>query len=181
MNTLYQKHDRKIYLEIQVKKNWTIIRPYITFSENRLQLGVLEKEEWLYRALKGRTIVFSKDIASKLTTLTYGYDVAKGIVAILRKEEALEQTFQITVKESHKWGKIVQTYLSTLEKHLGYKPRCKLLALNSFLEVRPFVYQIKYDRLYNREFDNAAISKFIPIDEFRPTINGVIECLNDFN
>jgi hypothetical protein len=36
------------------RKNWTIIRPYITYSENRLQLGILEKEEWLYRALQGR-------------------------------------------------------------------------------------------------------------------------------
>ena len=39
------------------KNNWTIIRPYITYSEKRLQLGVLEKEYWLYRALHGRTIV----------------------------------------------------------------------------------------------------------------------------
>ena len=29
------------------KKNWTIIRPYITFNDNRLQLGTLEKEMWL--------------------------------------------------------------------------------------------------------------------------------------
>ena len=33
--------------------NWTIIRPYITYDENRLQLGVMEKEGWLYRAMKG--------------------------------------------------------------------------------------------------------------------------------
>lgn len=31
-------------------KNWTIIRPYITYSEQRLQLGTFEKEDWLYRA-----------------------------------------------------------------------------------------------------------------------------------
>ena len=31
------------------KNNWTVIRPYITYSEIRLQLGVLEKELWLYR------------------------------------------------------------------------------------------------------------------------------------
>ena len=30
-----------------VSKNYTIIRPYITYDKNRLQLGVLEKEEWL--------------------------------------------------------------------------------------------------------------------------------------
>ena len=51
------------------KSNWTIIRPYITYSEYRMQLGVLEKDDWLYRALHGRTIIFSKDIASRYTIL----------------------------------------------------------------------------------------------------------------
>ena len=40
--------------------NWTIISPYITFSETRLQLGVLEKEDWLWRAINGYSIVFQK-------------------------------------------------------------------------------------------------------------------------
>lgn len=47
------------------KTNWVIVRPYITYSEIRLQLGVLEKEQWLYRAMNGRKIVFPKDIAEK--------------------------------------------------------------------------------------------------------------------
>ena len=56
------------------RENWTVIRPSITFSEDRLQLGALEKEAWLFRALHGRSIVFSDDIADKLTTMTYGRD-----------------------------------------------------------------------------------------------------------
>ena len=44
------------------KKNFTIIRPSITYNTHRLQLGVLEKENWLYRALQGRGIVFSEDL-----------------------------------------------------------------------------------------------------------------------
>ena len=43
-------------------KNWTIVRPYITFSDIRLQLGVYEKEQWLYRALQGRAIVSRKTL-----------------------------------------------------------------------------------------------------------------------
>lgn len=34
--------------------NFTIIRPYITYYNNRLQLGVFEKEIWLQRALDGK-------------------------------------------------------------------------------------------------------------------------------
>ncbi len=33
------------------RTNWTIIRPYITYNSNRIQLGVYEKENWLRRAL----------------------------------------------------------------------------------------------------------------------------------
>ena len=65
------------------KKNWTIIRPYITYSENRLQLGVFEKEIWLFAALNCGALVFSKDVAQHRTTLTYGFDVARGIAAII--------------------------------------------------------------------------------------------------
>lgn len=51
-------------------KNWTIVRPYITYSDERLQLGFFEKELWLYRAIKGKTIIFPSDIYEKTTTLT---------------------------------------------------------------------------------------------------------------
>lgn len=82
--------------------NYTIIRPYITFSEIRLQLGVYEKENWLYRALQGRTIVFSKDIADKYTTLTYGLNVAEGIASLIGQSDAYSEAFHITANESHR-------------------------------------------------------------------------------
>ncbi|HOG19853.1 MAG TPA: NAD-dependent epimerase/dehydratase family protein [Salinivirgaceae bacterium] len=105
------------------KANWTIIRPYITFSSHRLQLGVLEKEDWLYRALKGKTIVFSEDINSKLTTLTFGIDVAKSISALIGEEETYGETFHITTEEHTKWSEILDLYLDILENHLGYRPK----------------------------------------------------------
>ncbi|MDD4157779.1 MAG: epimerase, partial [Candidatus Cloacimonetes bacterium] len=49
-------------LKISNFNNWTIIRPYITYSKNRLQLGVFEKEDWLFRALNGKTIILSNEI-----------------------------------------------------------------------------------------------------------------------
>lgn len=75
------------------KKNFTIIRPSITYNSHRLQLGVLEKEHWLYRAMHGRTIVFSKDIADKLTAMTTGYDVALAMSNVIGEETALGEVF----------------------------------------------------------------------------------------
>ncbi|WP_198929145.1 NAD-dependent epimerase/dehydratase family protein [Marinobacter sp. X15-166B] len=104
-------------------KNWTVVRPYITYSEERLQLGVMEKEGWLYRALRGRTIVFSEDIASKLTTLTYGLDVAGAMAAVIGAPKALGQAYHITQQDALSWRDVLNIYLEVLEKKLGLPPR----------------------------------------------------------
>lgn len=161
-------------------KNWTIIRPYITYSENRLQLGVLEKEEWLYRALQGRTIVFSNDINSRKTTLTYGLDVSYGINSIIGIAAALGETFHITKKDSNTWDDILTIYLEILEKHLGYKPKVLFQDLEHFLEIKPSKYQIIYDRLFNRSFDSSKINQYLDIDRFVTVDIGVKNCLEKF-
>jgi len=161
-------------------KNWTIIRPYITYSENRLQLGVLEKEEWLYRALHGRTIVFSSDIFSRITTLTYGMDVSKGIMAVIGNSNTLGDTFHITTEEFVSWKGLLTIYLEVLEKHLGHKPKVLLLNLKQFNKYYPAKYQIKYDRLFNRQFDNSKISQYINKNSFTPIEKGLKSCLEKF-
>jgi len=162
------------------KINWTIIRPYITYSEKRMQLGVLEKEEWLYRALHGRTIVFCSDINSKETTMTYGLDVAKGIMALIGDSSALGESFHITVPDSVPWSKVLSIYLNVLEKHLGKRPRVLFQDLESFIEHKPSRYQIYYDRLFNRKFDNTKISKHIDVKRFEPVNEGLTRCLERF-
>jgi nucleoside-diphosphate-sugar epimerase len=162
------------------RTNWTIIRPYITYSESRLQLGVLEKEEWLYRALHGRTIVFSGDISSRTTTLTYGLDVAKGIMALIGNSMALGETFHITTEESHRWEAILGIYSEVLEKHLGHKPKVLLQNLEKFTECHPAKYQIVYDRLFNRQFDSSKIAQYMNTDSFTPSEEGLRSCLEKF-
>lgn len=162
------------------KNNWTIIRPYITYSSNRLQLGTLEKEDWLYRALKGRSIVFSEDINSKLTTMTFGLDVAKGIKAIIGNSDALSEVFHITSQTSLLWSEVLNIYLNVLENYLGYRPKVILDNLESFQIYHPANYQIKYDRMFNREFDNAKIARYVKVDEFTTTDEGLTKSLEEF-
>ena len=162
------------------RNNYTIIRPYITYSEIRLQLGVMEKEEWLWRALKGRTIVFSRDIADKYTTLTYGYNVAEGIVSIIGKQEALGEAFHITSNKSYKWSELLDIYLEVLEQELGYRP--KLLFTDECLNLHNVnaQWQVRVDRHFNRIFDNRKIGKFINVDDFLPAKEGLAFCLRKF-
>lgn len=159
--------------------NWTIVRPYVTFSEQRLQLSALEKEYWLYRAVHGRTIVFSKELAEKTTTLTYGQDVARGIASLIGKEKSQGKVYHITISETHKWSEILNTYLDAFERKTGFRP--KVLLTDKW---EPFhggnKSQVKYDRLYNRMFDNTKINEYIDTNTFKPTLQSLTVCLSEF-
>lgn len=139
------------------KNNWTIIRPYITYSNERMQLGVFEKEEWLYRALKGKPIVFTSDIATKSTTLTSGKDVAKAMACLIGNKKAYGEIYHITGNQSMTWADILKIYSSAIEKVTGKRP--EICMLFNAVDTRAIgsLAQLKYDRLYNRVFDNSKI------------------------
>ena len=139
--------------------NFTVIRPYITYYNNRLQLGIYEKETWLQRALDGKKIVFSKNIASKLTTLTYGYDVSLRIADLVGNEKALGQFYHITTEESIKWQDVLNCYLDALEEQLGKRPEVCMIDQCDPLFEKLSHYQIHCDREYDRIFSNHKIQK----------------------
>ncbi|MEE0779396.1 MAG: NAD-dependent epimerase/dehydratase family protein [Massilimicrobiota sp.] len=162
--------------------NYTILRPYITYNDNRLQLGILEKEYWLDRALNNKTIVFSKDISQYYTTLTYGYDVAYLMSKLILNDNALGEIFHITCSEHIKWEEILNIYLDELKKHKIY-PKVKILDDSSIVDKRLGKhYQVYYDRLYNRIFDNTKILKATECEnyEFKSIDQGLRMSLDSF-
>lgn len=161
-------------------KNYTIIRPSITYNTHRLQLGVFEKEAWLYRVLHGRSIVFSEDIADKLTTMTLGDDVAKGIASIVGQDSAKGEAFHITYPSSLLWSDVLHVYRQVLEKYLGREVNVVMTkkCTNLFFPAR--IYQVIYCRYFNRTFDNSKIGQYCDVSKFTAPERGLAECLNHF-
>lgn len=167
-------------LENDGRKNYTIIRPSITYNTYRLQLGVMEKEAWLYRAMKGRSIVFSEDMKDKLTTMTFGDDVAKGLASVIGKNNALGEVFHITNDTSLTWGEVLMIYKKSLEKAFGHSISIfwTKTTTNSYFKYQQ--YQIKYCRYYNRTFDNSKIRPFIDVSLFTNPEEGLTSSLDAF-
>ena len=161
-------------------KNWTIVRPSLTYAENRLQLGVYEKENWLYRALHGRSIVFSKDLMDRYYTLSYGKDVAEGIAQLVGKKEAIGETFHIVIQDSFQWKDILDVYLDTLEKRTGKRPKVVLTEKCTNLEIPTAKYQVLYGRYFNRHFDNSKIRSIVDTSRWIVPQEGLAKCLNSF-
>lgn len=159
------------------RNNWTIIRPYITYSNVRFQLGVYEKEDWLYRVLHGRSIVFSKDILDKITSVTYGGDVSLGIASVVGNESAYGEAFHITCEEPIKWEGVLDIYTEVLSK-TGYN--MKVLFADNASDIVNQAEKVRYDRLYNRVFDNSKIGRYLDNSKFKNPKEGLNMCLNDF-
>nr|WP_319393496.1 NAD-dependent epimerase/dehydratase family protein [uncultured Desulfobacter sp.] len=164
------------------KKNYTIVRPCITFGDERLQLGVLEKEEWLYRALKGRTIVFCKDIADRMTTMTTGYDMSLLVLNIIGNPNAIGEVIHFTSPYHRTWSEIYSIYEETLIRIFNIQPKMKMVSLYDFLHCRSnyLKYQVMYDRVYDRDYNTEKESRYADIGKFTTPEEGIKISLSNF-
>lgn len=163
-------------------KNWTIFRPYITYNVERLQLGGLEKDTWLRRALEERSIPLTKDIAECQTTLTYGGDVASAIAALIGNGRAVGQIFNLTGTEHMAWADVLNIYLDVMEKETGTRPKIYEPENSKELYERAGnKHQIIYDRLYDRIFDNSKLMKATEEKlKFCSMREGLTKCITKF-
>ncbi len=161
-------------------KGWTIVRPYLTYSEQRLQLGFFEQGAWLMRAIKGKSIVFSEDLASKYTTLTYGKDVARAIVLLIGNERAIGETFNITYGKSILWSDVLSIYLSELTNITGRRTNLKMIPKAPIEEWPTEKWTYKYDRILNRRFSNAKLLSILDGFEFTELEEGLRHCIGAF-
>lgn len=155
--------------------NWTIIRPYMSYSPNRLDLGYYAKELWLYRVLKGRTILFTEDVAKSLTTLTHGMDVARGIASLIGVSDSIGEVYHITQEKAYLWRDILAVYKEALET---WDIKVKVKMMPKALIADEYIYC--YDRIYDRSFDNSKIKHYLSTDDFVDALDGIKQSVEQF-
>lgn len=133
--------------------NWTVVRPAVTYDGGcgRLQLGVFESDEWLWRATNGVAVPLPREMLVKQTTMSYGRDVAKMIARLVGNPAALGEAFTVSGSDHMTWGEVAKAYASVLPLEVF---GC---SLPDFERVRGSVYQIRYDRMFDRVVDNSKV------------------------
>ena len=163
-------------------RNWSIIRPYITYNEERLQLSMYEKGVWLRRALSGKSIVFSEELANKKTTLTSGTDVAKIITNMIQHEVGFGEAFNVVGNDSISWTECLNIYLDIIETETGKRPGVVWTQDTVSLgRIIGNIYKLRFDRLSNRVFDNSKVVESCNGEiEFETIKHGLERCLKLF-
>lgn len=145
------------YLLTSEYRNWTAIRPAITYSSRRFQLVTLEMPNTVGRAFFGKKVVLPLEAKDKQATMTWAGDVAKMIAGILFNPRAMREIYTVSTAEHRTWGEIAEYYreLCGLE--------CVWVTNEEFLEAigrkgNPAAHwQLHYDRLFDRVIDNSKI------------------------
>lgn len=164
------------------KKNFTIVRPSLTYNNNRLQFAISEKEEWLYRAMHNRSVIFPKDMENVYTSMAYGGDVANAISYLVGNEKAYGEIIQIASEDALTWSEVLEVYQKAFEGVMGH--RMKIVSVPDSLEIAKKLdryYQIKYARAISRKFDCSKL-KLITDDKvkFISAQEGLSRCLGEF-
>ena len=132
-------------------KNYTIVRPSITYAGDRFQLGTMEANEFLVRALGGKTVIFPKEMLSRRAAMTWAGDVGKMIARLVLNEAAYGETYTAASAETQTWNSVLKTY----QKILGFP--VKYVPLSTYTRIVGRPWQIKYDRMLHRIVDNNKI------------------------
>jgi len=143
------------YLRSLPNRNWTIIRPVISFSHFRLDLITIGAGQ-LLRGLEGKKILAPEACRNNFAGLSWAGDCGKLIARLVCNPKAMGEDFIIGTGESRTWQEVADMYTEMLgcefvwvdtETYLenatgnGYMTRCSMF----------------FDRILDRTYDATKI------------------------
>ncbi len=158
------------------RSNWTIVRPAVTYSKERFQLGTLEAPDFVKRALAGKPIIFPKQMLSKKATMSWAGDVSKLISKLIFNEKAMKEPFTVSTAECHTWKEVMGYYREILGLQVV------IVDLAVYQDIIGGPYQIKYDRMLDRVIDNTKVLAVTGMkqEDFMPLKQGLQMELDNF-
>lgn len=152
-------------------KNWTIIRPSITFSTGRLQLTVLEAGSFMYRVLNNKKVLLPIGTKNVQATMSWAGDVGKLLARLVLNEKAYGEIYSACTSEHHTWEEIAEYYKELAGLDYEFIDDDEFLACVAREENRLGAsFQLRYDRMVNRVMDNSKVLEATGIkqEDFTP-------------
>ena len=144
------------FLRASEYKNWTIVRPMISFSHFRLDLVTLGAHLLLVRSRKNKKIILPEGARQQTAGLTWAGNSGRMIARLALSDKTFCQDYIIGTDENMTWQQAADIYTELLGSQFvwvdtqdyadcvhgdNYNSRCILL----------------HDRVYNRRVDNSKV------------------------
>lgn len=175
---LYKAREERL-LHASGRKNYTIIRPAITYSIGRYQLTTLEAPVLIPRIREGKTVLLPEEAMNVQATMSWAGDIATMISRLLLNPANFGETFTVSTAEHHSWETIAEYYRKLTGMKYVTIPKEEFLGVwgTGGLGNR---WQLCYDRLFERIMDNTKIlgATGMKQSELKPLYEGLELVLN---
>lgn len=134
-------------------KNWTVVRPVISFSERRFDLVTVSGREIIDAARSGKTVILPERAKNLTAGLDWAGNSGKLIANLLFKKECFGEAYTVSSAQNLSWGEVAEIYT----RLTGVKFRWT--DTEEYVSTGHGGYILVYDRLYDRKIDNSKIIK----------------------
>lgn len=186
-NTLWDYNIHKYEAEqalIELIKNsstyYTIVRPYITYNDARIPLGLTPSYRYhrtIIERIRSGKPMFIWDEGTTYCTLTYNSDFAEALIGLFLNPKARNEDFHITSDFRYTWREV----LLTIYKELNQTPNFVSIPTAKIAEILPeYKGELTGDRSLNAIFSNRKIKEAVPNIEFKTSLEDGIKKILSF-
>lgn len=160
-----EKYESELKLQELAKQAfsyYTIVRPYITYNEERIPLGIAPSYKYhktIIERIKAGKTWFVWDGGKAITTVTYTEDFAVGVVGLFLNEKAKNEDIHITGDYSYTQMEVARM----LFQKLNMPESIVDIPSSEIGRILPeYKQMLDGDRALNAEFDNSKIKEVVP-------------------
>ena len=128
-------------------KNWTIVRPVISFSDRRLDINMVSHNEVVEAAREGRAVKLPLEAKDLTAGIDWAGNSGKLIANLLFKEGTIGEAYTISSAPNLTTAQIASIYTDILGVRFEWMPA----------DFSDDNYIWKYDRIYDRRIDNTKV------------------------
>lgn len=146
-------------------KNWTIVRPVISFSERRLDVCMASGHRVIDFAKTGVPIQLPLEAKNLTAGLDWAGNSGKIIANLLFKEDSKGEAYTISSAQNLTWGEVSSIYTKLLNVKFEWVPA----------NYPSDVYIWHYDRAYDRKIDNSKVLRVTGLEpkDFKSIEEGI--------
>lgn len=155
---------------------WTIVRPVISFSQNRLDIVMNSGEEVIAIARSGKPLYLPESVKNFTAGLDWAGNSGKLIARLVLNDNAIGQAFTVSSAQNLTWGEVADEYRDKMGLKIEWVSDEEYLSKNPQIlstDWRSFAWY--YDRKFSRDIDNAKILKVTALNksDFTPIGKGL--------
>lgn len=165
----YNSEQLLVRLAPSKKSQFTIVRPYITYNNNRIPYGIMPQARYhgtVIKRLQFGKPMFVWDNGSAICTLTHTKDFAYNLIQLFGNERAYNQDFNLVGDFTYTWKEVLEILCQILNVP------CNIVSIQTetISKILPcYKEQLEGDRSLNAIFDNKKLKS--AIKDYRQTID----------